>query len=119
MAKRALCLGLLACLGLVSFAPPARADMIGRWPWSKRTPRPPFYGGDIPDPPPAVQDTPPNPTPLTPAPAPEPPRRTGPFRSCGSGMGAGLAGIGIAWGLMWVGHRCAARVARTKEDRRG
>ena len=45
-----------------------------------------------------------------------PPRRTGPFRSCGSGMGLGLAGIGIAWGLMWVGTRYAARVA-SKRDR--
>jgi hypothetical protein len=42
----------------------------------------------------------------------EPSRRTGPFRSCGSGMGLGLAGVGTAWGLMWVGHRYAGRVAR-------
>ena len=39
----------------------------------------------------------------------EPRRRTGPFRSCGSGMGAGLAGIGIAWGLMWLGTRYGSR----------
>jgi hypothetical protein len=39
----------------------------------------------------------------------EPRRHTGPFRSCGSGMGAGLAGIGIAWGLMWVGTRYGSR----------
>jgi hypothetical protein len=45
-----------------------------------------------------------------------PTRRTGPFRSCGSGMGLGLAGIGIAWGLMLVGTRYAARVA-SKRDR--
>ena len=45
-----------------------------------------------------------------------PPRRTGPFRSCGSGMGLGLAGIGIAWSLMWVGTRYAGRVA-SKRDR--
>jgi hypothetical protein len=43
---------------------------------------------------------------------PQPPRRTGPFRSCGSGAGIGLAGIGIAWGMMWVGTRYAGRVRR-------
>ena len=31
--------------------------------------------------------------------------RTGLFRSCGAGAGAGLAGIGVLWGLMWVGRR--------------
>jgi len=38
--------------------------------------------------------------------------RTGPFRSCGSGMGTGFAGIGLAWGLMWVGNHFASRVSR-------
>jgi hypothetical protein len=27
-------------------------------------------------------------------------------------MGLGLAGIGVAWGLMWVGARYASRIAR-------
>jgi hypothetical protein len=35
------------------------------------------------------------------------PKRTGPFRSCGSGMGLGLAGIGMAWGMLWLGNRFA------------
>src|SRR5262245_46054150 len=39
--------------------------------------------------------------PSDPVPPPKP-KRTGPFRSCGSGVGLGLVGIGIAWGLMWV-----------------
>ena len=43
-------------------------------------------------------------------------RRTGPFRSCGSGMGAGLAGIGLAWAAMWAGHRYAARVATKRRS---
>ena len=42
-------------------------------------------------------------------------RRTGPFRSCGSGMGVGLAGIGVAWGLTWVGTRYAGRIAKTRQ----
>jgi hypothetical protein len=43
-------------------------------------------------------------------------RRSGPFRSCGSGMGVGLAGIGLAWGFMWIGNRYAGRVAGRRED---
>jgi hypothetical protein len=45
-----------------------------------------------------------------------PPRRNGPFRSCGSGMGLGLAGIGIAWGLMWVGTRLAGRLGAKRHQ---
>jgi hypothetical protein len=44
-------------------------------------------------------------------------RRSGPFRSCGSGAGVGLAGIGVTWGLMWVGTRYASRVARREKPR--
>lgn len=40
------------------------------------------------------------------------PRRTGPLRSCGSGMGAGLAGIGLASGALWLGQRFARAVRR-------
>jgi hypothetical protein len=46
-------------------------------------------------------------------------RRDGPFRACGSGVGLGLVGIGIAWSLMWVGHRFAGRVARRDDVPRG
>jgi hypothetical protein len=35
--------------------------------------------------------------------------RSGPFRSCGSGIGTGLAGIGLAWAALWTGHRFAKR----------
>jgi hypothetical protein len=99
---RALCLGLLACFGFAAFALPAQAN-----------PAPPpeiFKKRD------AEKAAPIDPETGQPMPVrPEPDRRrTGPFRSCGSGAGAGLAGIGIAWGLMWVGHRYAARVARRK-----
>ena len=59
--------------------------------------------------------------PLAPAnPAPPPDwkgdggRRDGPFRSCGSGSALGLAGIGVAWGLMWAGNRYAGRVAKLR-----
>lgn len=39
-------------------------------------------------------------------------QRTGIFRSCGSGMGTGLAAIGITWGLTWAGLRVARRKDR-------
>ena len=101
------------------FIGPARADIAGPWPWSKRPERP--WGGY--GAPPAgwferqqaLQQQEAEAAAQTP-PAeqkpgkPEPPRRTGPFRSCGSGMGAGLAGIGLAWGVMWAGRRYAARL---------
>ena len=71
-------------LALVAFAPAARADLP-------------------PGPSPSVNRH----LPVTA----DPPRR-GVFRTCGSGMGVGLAGIGVAWGLMWVGTRCASRITR-------
>lgn len=40
------------------------------------------------------------------------PQRTGPFHSCGSGMGLRLAGIGLAWGMLWLGNRFARTVRR-------
>jgi len=49
-------------------------------------------------------------------PPPPPPPRTGPFRSCGSGAGTGLAGIGAAWALMWLGNRFAGRAARRTKN---
>ena len=54
-----------------------------------------------------------------PVPRPPEPRRTGPFRSCGSGAGIGFAGIGLAWGLMWIGNRYAGRISRRKDDPQG
>jgi hypothetical protein len=39
-------------------------------------------------------------------------RRGPPTRSTVSGLGMGLAGIGMAWGLMWIGNRLVGWVAR-------
>lgn len=39
--------------------------------------------------------------------------RAGLFRSCGSGAGLGLAGIGLSWGMLWLGTRFVGRVSRT------
>ena len=47
-----------------------------------------------------------------------PGRRSGPFRSCGSGMSTGLAGVALAWGALWLGGRCAARVSRAPKAER-
>jgi hypothetical protein len=33
-------------------------------------------------------------------------------------MGLGLAGIGLAWGTLWLGNRFAGRVARSPSTRR-
>jgi hypothetical protein len=101
---RSVWFGLFACLGLATIPLPAKADIpAGPWPWS-RTPsradralieanRKLIAEGKEPI---RIEE----------------PRRTGPFRSCGSGVGAGLAGIGVAWGLMWAGNRFAGRVAK-------
>ncbi|MBN9118302.1 MAG: hypothetical protein J0I06_03930 [Planctomycetes bacterium] len=103
---RALCLGLIAVGLLAAASAPARADAA---PWPFRGPKPP-KPNPAPQPPAAVDpatDTP------SPPPAPrDPPRRTGPFRSCGSGAGPGLAGIGAAWGMLWLGNRLVGRVSR-------
>lgn len=70
-----------------------------------------------PQPPITVDPTPDVPYP-PPAPRDPPKRRTGPFRSCGSGMGLGLAGIAAAWGMLWLGNRFAGRVSRgSRTDR--
>lgn len=106
----------LAPLVLIVFIASARADIPGP---DGRMPERPWGGHGAPPPgwfemQRALQkqtqgpDSQPDPKPAEPV-KPEPPRRTGPFRSCGSGMGAGLAGIGLAWGLMWAGRRYATR----------
>lgn len=46
-------------------------------------------------------------------------KRTGLFRTCGSGMGVGLAGVGLAWGVLWLGTRFVGRVRGTKRQRTG
>jgi hypothetical protein len=81
---------------LALFATDARADVA---PWPIKPPRP--------------QPAPPQPPPPPIDPATgkelfdtrEKPKRTGPFRSCGSGAGVGLAGIGAAWAVLWLGMR--------------
>ena len=42
----------------------------------------------------------------------EPSGSSGPFRSCGSGIGTGFAGIGLAWAAIWAGNHFARRVRR-------
>ncbi len=102
----ALWLGLLALVLLATETAPVRADIPGPHP----RPRP---GPPLPPPPPFTEG-PVVPDPFPPAPA--KPKRTGPFRSCGSGMGTGLAGIGLAWGMLWLGNRFA-RTQRSPSGR--
>ncbi|VTR93454.1 unnamed protein product [Gemmata massiliana] len=66
----------------------------------------------------AFADIPPGPSPSKNRnfPATDQPRR-GLFRSCGSGMGAGLAGIGLAWGTFWIGSRLANRTRNGSRPR--
>jgi hypothetical protein len=111
---RVRCLGLIAVAVLAVEAGSGRADLPGPWPSpSKRRPVPA---------PPAPE---PQPVPAPPQPPTDPstgrpmgefreekPKRTGPFRSCGSGMGTGLVGIAAAWGVLWLGNRFAGRWAR-------
>ncbi|QJW97909.1 hypothetical protein [Frigoriglobus tundricola] len=108
---RALCLGSFALMLLAVNAAPARAD-AALFPWRKPTPRPPLptppSQDEASNPVPAPQ---PNPAPQQP-PQPEPPKRTGPFRSCGSGAGTGLVCIGAAWAMLWLGNRVAGHITR-------
>jgi hypothetical protein len=138
---RVVCLGLLACLCAAS---PARADVAGPWPWSRAPERPWGHGAPPPGwfereqqmrelrqandgnatPQPEGSGQGPDTTGqprvhrggaiTTSIQEERNQRRTGPFRSCGSGMGVGLAGIGVAWGLMWVGTRYAGRIAKSQ-----
>lgn len=55
-------------------------------------------------------------SPSTDSPKPQPPRKTSPGL-CGSGAGVGLAAIGAAGGLMWIGRR--TRRAGCENDRIG
>jgi len=134
--SHALVMGLFAFALLAVEAGFARADVppFGGPRVYDLPPRPPN-----PEPPPLPNPLPTPPAPNPPAPAPQPtlqqgaidpatglpyppprkpdpPRRTGPFRSCGSGMGAGLAGIALAWGALWLGNRFA-RTTRSPSAR--
>jgi hypothetical protein len=115
---RPVCLAPLVCLCLTASA---LADIPG--PGPRPRPGPPhLWEGPVPKGEDPALQPPPMIDPKTGgivAPAPTKPRRTGPFRSCGSGMGVGLAGIGLAWGLFWVGNRFAGRVRDRKDDRTG
>jgi hypothetical protein len=136
---RALWLGVFAVVPLAAEFNSARADVPGPdgtyhpKPWGYGAPPPGWFErNSLPNPP---QPTPPGPAPQPnpqpqpfgvdpngrpyPPPAPrDPPKRTGPFRSCGSGMGLGLAGIGAAWGMFWLGNRFAGRVSRRTNGER-
>lgn len=98
---RSLVLGLIAVVLLAGVASPARADMAPGFLRPKR-------------PEPAPQQNAIDPVSGLPYPPPYVPekKRTGVFRSCGSGMGAGLTGIGAAWAMLWLGNRLAGRVAK-------
>jgi hypothetical protein len=98
-------LGVLAPAALANPAPPPEV-------FREREERRPPPEGAEPAVPPMIDPVTGQPRPMRP----EPRRRNGPFRSCGSGMGVGLAGIGVAWGLMWVGTRYAGRITR-RDDR--
>jgi len=113
--------------------PPPNPDIVPPVPNPNLEPLPPLPNPPVPD---GVVPTPkPIPEGLKPAPVPQPtpqqgavdpvtgrpypppaprdpPKRTGLFHSCGSGMGAGLAGIGLAWGMLWLGNRFSGRVSR-------
>jgi hypothetical protein len=69
----------------------------------------------VPDPPPSDIIPSVEPPPPPPPPKRVEPRRTGVFRSCGSGMGPGLAGIGVGWAMLWLGTRFANRVSRSAQ----
>jgi hypothetical protein len=118
--RHTLWLGLFAVALLAAEAAPVRADLVmpgpGGWLESRMHPRPPRD----PDSQPAENAAEPvsqqgaiDPVSGLPYPPPkvvDPPKRTGPFRSCGSGVGVGLAGIGVAWAMLWLGNRFAGRV---------
>ena len=130
--SRALVFGLLAFALLAADANLARADLA---PWPFRTKRPFPPPAPAPDPAPNAND------PITPGLDPndqkrmvadeaailnprtgewEPigkQKRTGLFRTCGSGMGVSLAGVGLAWGMLWLGTRLVGRVRGAKPDR--
>ncbi|MFM8274491.1 MAG: hypothetical protein ACKODX_19470 [Gemmata sp.] len=115
MMTRLLCFGLLAAALVVAKAPPARADLPGPHPRPQRPLRPPPEPAPVPNDPgvnvlPAEQQPPP---PVTPRPSTGDAKRAGPFRSCGSGIGTGLAGIGVAWGMLWLGTRASRYVRRS------
>jgi hypothetical protein len=137
--SRSLRSGWFALVLLAAGAAPAFADVAGPWPWSKRPNRDRYITGPVkvitpdgeptpPAPPDGQAPQPPADEKAAPAPNPQPmypddpvvrlpPRRSGPFRSCGSGTPVCLAGIGLAWGMLWLGNRFA-RTARSPSTRR-
>lgn len=109
----------VACfVSLLCSAPPVLADIPGpdgrlpQKPWGAHGAPPPGWFEQNAHQNPATGGCLPPPTPK-PTPTPEPPRKTGPFRSCGSGMGTGLAGIGLAWGMLWLGNRFTGRTRKS------
>lgn len=110
--RRAFWNGFASLLLLAVVTPPVRADLPGPYPWSKRPERP-RPSIQYPDPVTEGAVVPSEP-PVTPRPVTGGAKRTGPFRSCGSGAGTGLAAVGVSWGLLWLGTRAAGRVRGTK-----
>jgi len=120
--SRSLCLALFACSCAAVTALPAWADLPSPYPRPQPPGPPHLWEGPTPK---GNEAAPQPPPPIDPVTGKElfdtrekkKPQRTGPFRSCGSGMGLGLAGIGLAWGMFWLGNRFAGRIARgTKNE---
>jgi len=130
--RRLLWLVVFAGVLLAVEAAPVRADVPapdGTYhpkPWGYGAPPPGWFErNSLPNPPPPPQPPqPPTPQlqqgavdsdgrPYPPPLQPGLPKRTGLFHSCGSGAGVGLAGIGLAWGMLWLGNRFAGRVSRS------
>lgn len=123
--SRRLGVGMLALLLLAGEVAPLRANTPPPLPYPKPDPIPKpdplFAPAPNPEPNPApspVQNPPPNKEMWPNDPVVRPaPKRTGPFRSCGSGAGTGLAGIAVAWAMLWLGNRFARSLSRSPSAR--
>lgn len=60
----------------------------------------------------APADVPPRPGPRPQRTDPPAEKPAIPGRACGSALGLALAGVGMVWGLMWIGTRYADRITR-------
>lgn len=108
---RLLWLGFFALTAMAALPRVASADIPGPWPSPSVNRRPPPPAPDVlpsplPDPAPNPDPAPKEMWPDDPIPRPKP-RRTGVFRSCGTGTPAALAAIGVTWGMLWLGNRFA------------
>lgn len=119
--RHALWSGLFALM--ILSAGTARADVPspdGKYhpkPWGHGAPPPGWFEQNRPQPaPPQPPTDPATGKPIGEVKEEKKPQRSGPFRSCGSGMGTGLAGIGATWAVLWLGLRFV-RAKRVPEAR--